>query len=1003
MAFHKAKALQAAEKSVAQGKIPQAIKQYQDILDNDPSDVSLLNTLGDLHIRERNVTEGLRQFHKLAEAYVREGFNVKAIAIYRKISKVDPNSVDNLLKLAELYQLQGLSREAREQYLQAAEFFKRRNQPDRALEALRKLVHVDPENINFRNRLAAECEQTGKREEAAQCYLESAEILIRRGDQAGAEPALKKAAELDPKNSKIQVLRARVAIACQQPEEAERIINSTPDLQSDPAGRQILLDAYLGSRKLPEAENLAREVFHANPTDFAPVSSLSALLVEEGDIEGAYQLLASLAEPLINQNNAGALLEALRRIWTSAPDHLPTLELIHRLCERTANESALPEVLEALGRVHEQAGDLEKAEAAYLKLVEREPENENYHALLNAVQQKLGRVVKPAEFASKEMALAVEEEPPPGPAGVDADQEVMVKEALENSDLFARYNLPEKAISELEKVLQVYPDQIDVHRRILEISRKGYPERGAAAAAQLARIFSDLGDVETANKYQAIASTDGLLQEIPLPPPPPGMLAHEPPLPSPAFDEGTKAESVMEFPVPAIAPEEHLTANPAATEVSFDLAPPAVQGEPPAAPPQPPELAEPPIELDLTGELEALKAFESEVSTPFAPEPVAAPAVEVPPPVEIPASAEGPALPPVVETAEPSVEAPAVIPEPQPAPEEAISADLEESKIEVEFYLENGFVEEARQAMAEIEEKYPGSPFVAELRQRFDERAAGAPPTQPRAEGPPVDETVIAKPPAESEPANEAQPAEPPTEGAPAEPEVGSLPEPVLMAQEPENEEWELPTSYATPQAVVPPPVTQSEAPASAHQLVIEESVATKNGGAGMLGDLAGDLASSFEGLATPPGTRSAAPAASSMTTAPASPPPAQGVEQLSGLLAEMEESGAAAAAKDDVEVDDAQHVEKPVVRHELLLLGERVEHRDVNKHRDRGQRRQRTPLVVIGSTGDAHRPREDAQQQIRRHREIVVCAQQVGRVQYEDVRSHNQQREEEKHLHQQR
>src|SRR5208283_2111533 len=118
MAFHRARALQEAEKSVAQGKIAQAIKLYQDILDNDPSDVSLLNTVGDLYIRDRNIPEGLKQFHKLAEAYVREGFNVKAIAIYRKISKVDPNSVDTLLKLAELYQLQGLSREARDQYLQ---------------------------------------------------------------------------------------------------------------------------------------------------------------------------------------------------------------------------------------------------------------------------------------------------------------------------------------------------------------------------------------------------------------------------------------------------------------------------------------------------------------------------------------------------------------------------------------------------------------------------------------------------------------------------------------------------------------------------------------------------------------------------------------------------------------------------------------------------------------------------------------------------------------------
>ena len=133
------------------------------------------------------------------------------------------------------------------------------------------------------------------------------------------------------------------------------------------------------------------------------------------------------------------------------------------------------------------------------------------------------------------MALgAAEEERPPEPAGVDANQEAMVKEALENSDLFARYNLTEKAIAELEKVLQIYPDQIEVHRRILEISRKGFPERGAVAAAQLARIFTEHGDHETASKYQAIASARGALHEIPLPPPPPGKKVEEPVTPPPA-------------------------------------------------------------------------------------------------------------------------------------------------------------------------------------------------------------------------------------------------------------------------------------------------------------------------------------------------------------------------------------------------------------------------------------------------------------------------------------
>jgi len=945
MAFHRARALLEAEKSVAQGKIAQAIKQYLEILDNDSSDVSLRNTVGDLYIRDRNVTKGLEQFHLLAEAYVREGFNVKAIAIYRKIAKLDPNSVDTLLKLADLYQVQGLSREAREQYLQAAESFKKRNQIDRALEALRKLVQLDPENLTFRMRLATECEQMGKREDAAQVFLESAEVLVRRDDPGAAETALKKAAELNPKNSKIQILRARVAITRQHPEEAENIINSSPELQSDPAGKRILLDSYLAARKLPQAEQLVVEVFHANPADFAPVSSFSALLVEKGDIDEAYHLLAGEAEQLISQHDAGPLLEALRRIWNKAPKHIPTLELIHQVCERTADELTLPEVLEALGRVHEEAGDLEKAEAAYLKLAEREPENENYRALLNAVQRTLGREVKPVDFSAKEIVHTAEAEIPPEPAEVDVDQEAMVKEALENSDLFARYNLPEKAIAELEKVLHFYPDQVDVYRRILEISCKGFPERVAAAAVQLARIFTAQGDHETAGKYQTIASAKGALPEIPPQPPLPVNKVGEPVTPPPTPPQGPEAGTIMESPLPTITPVESVPppAPPPQEVVPIDRTP----RESPAAPPPPPPMAEQIMELDLSGELEAMEAIEFEIPPPRAPEAVAPPPVEIPPPVETPAPVEEPAPPPIMEEAAPTVEVPTESPEPPPAAEEeTIPADLEDSRIEVEFYLENDFVDEARQTVAELEEKYPGSPLVTELRRLLDERTGGAPSAQPHTSAEHADEVVAAEPPAEFELEDEVGLAEPPIEVVQTEPEVEPPPEAApeaveptpLVVEEPAPEEWELPTSYAVtsqPESakppVVPSPMAGPEAPPlvakfatppPAHEPTAEESDSAANGGMDMLGDLADDFASSLDGL-TAADAPFPVPVAALKAAAPPPPGPAQGAAQLSGLLAEMEEPGdaAAAAARDDPET----HYNLGVAFREMGLLDESI------------------------------------------------------------------------------
>ncbi len=148
MAFNKAKALQDAEKLVSQGKTSLAIKQYQEIAQRETTDFNLLNTIGDLYVREKNIPKALEQFRRLAEAYVREGFTVKAIAMYKKISKLDSSAVEPILKLAELYQLQGLAREAREHYAQAVAFYRKRNENEKAVEVLRAVVRLDPDNAS---------------------------------------------------------------------------------------------------------------------------------------------------------------------------------------------------------------------------------------------------------------------------------------------------------------------------------------------------------------------------------------------------------------------------------------------------------------------------------------------------------------------------------------------------------------------------------------------------------------------------------------------------------------------------------------------------------------------------------------------------------------------------------------------------------------------------------------------------------------------------------------
>src|SRR5215813_9177560 len=99
LGFNKTKTSKAAERFVLQGKLQNAIAEYEKILKDDPRDLTVLNTVGELHVRLNQLEEGLQCFRKVAETYAAEGFMVKAIAMYKKMAKLSPDSAECRQKL----------------------------------------------------------------------------------------------------------------------------------------------------------------------------------------------------------------------------------------------------------------------------------------------------------------------------------------------------------------------------------------------------------------------------------------------------------------------------------------------------------------------------------------------------------------------------------------------------------------------------------------------------------------------------------------------------------------------------------------------------------------------------------------------------------------------------------------------------------------------------------------------------------------------------------------
>ena len=849
MAFNKARALQEAEKLVAQGKISLAIKQYEDIVQRDRSDLNLLNTIGDLYVRERNAPKALEQFHKLADSYLEEGFTVKAIAMYKKISKLDVGAVEPVLKLAELYQQQGLAREAREQYAFAVDFYKKSNQNDKALGILHTIVRIDPDNAAVRLHLGEFCEAIGQKAEAVRSYVEAAEMALRRKDIAGAEAVVKRAAALDSSNSKVHLVEAQVALSRQQPARAEKIITSDSALKGSPEGRRLLLEAYLAAHKLASAQDLVSDVYRANPTDFSPLASFTALCIEKADYSAAVKPLAAAADGLVEQKNTGPLMECLRRLWEKAPQNVPLLELIYDVTERTGDTIIIPEVLEGLGHAYVQANDLAKAEVTYRKLIEHEPENEGLRGMLKQVLQKQGKdVVVAPDLANVEMAPATEPvivTSTSVPASADSEEAVLVKEAIENSDLYYRYGSVDKAMAELEKVLAEYPEQTQIHKRVIEVCQRSNPARAVQAEQALVRIYSQGGETAKAKKYEDMARQDSAR-------------AAEQPAPKPSRVEIEAPTAPAKSPDPALqtAQAKESTSGPesSAPEPEASGATASLQGVPQSEAAPSVSQAPPPAgkahEVDLSEDLEAMMSG--------APKKAAKTEPEVP------------------------------------------AFRYEESKVEIDFYLENGFIDEARTTVESLEKKFPGNAQVAELRQLVEGRAA-------------TTEVRVAEPVAVPE--TPAKPVE--------------APEPVkveVAAKANENEPSVVPPAPA--EAQEPPLVVEvpHSRPPTAEELPIPvaSTVADTGGETGdLLGSLASEFAATLEGIETsaspPPLSSVSSPPATTASVTwggvrdPASP--------LSGLLEELGEPAEEQPTESDLET----HYSLGVAFREMGLLDEAI------------------------------------------------------------------------------
>jgi tetratricopeptide (TPR) repeat protein len=507
LGFNKAKVLSAAEKYVQQGKLQNAIAEYEKILKHDAKDLTVLNTVGDLYARIGQVDEACNCFKSVGDAYAQQGFTVKAIAMYKKLTKLK-SSLEGVLKLAELYTQQGLFNDARQQYLQVAEEFLRNGQLEQAVRIFQKTLEMDPENVAMKVRLAEVYVRLGKKNEAWQIFSSAAEQLRSRGQLAPAEDILQRMLTLDPNNAQALLLRGRNALEAGDNPGAVAYLQKVPDLDSKPDAQKLLFQAFIAADRLTEAGALATKLLNTH-NDVEGLSSFVLALMKNGLYQDALQIYYEYADQLMAADK-GKSLENLHTIIGHVREEPESLERLLELFQKAGETTHTSEVIELLAHASVNKGDFEKARGLYQQLTAMEPQNPIHAQNLQQVSVKLGDAPRSNLITAEEGAVIVDELEATAPT---IDQEypedlaTELRGALTDAELFISYNMSAKALAPLVEILTKTPEDVRLNQRLAALhTRAGRFAEGATCCRALQKVYSEAGYAEEAGRYGELAS-----------------------------------------------------------------------------------------------------------------------------------------------------------------------------------------------------------------------------------------------------------------------------------------------------------------------------------------------------------------------------------------------------------------------------------------------------------------------------------------------------------------
>ena len=459
-----------ASEYISAGLYKEALRELEKLLNYPEAvDGALYQRIGELQKKIGDKEKAIEYYFKAIEEYKKHESYSHLVALYRKILEIIPYKKELLFELADAYYHIGMTTEAAKALQEYADYLYKEGETEKAFEVYKNLLNIVPENILLKRKVAElfllhnlfkdawrlykeifeHYKKLSKEDKLVEIKEKMEEIEIIMGEEIKEfkeELSVKEEEEEEEKEfmSVEDLIRSREKgikdfIESKEKEEVEEISEIKETIEEVPKAKESV-------EEIPKTEEKAEEVEEKiKYKKWEAELDMADAYLDLGEKDIALELYYSAGETLFKEQDFMNAIKVYKKIIDLFPFELKARQKLVEIAQRIKDKNLLVESLLELANCLYERGDKEKAKVWYLQILKRADPNckEAKERLSIIAPEILEKIEKPKEKV-KEPEIKLEEK-----KEEEKKEEVIEEVEIVSEDAFI--DLGKEIREELEK------------------------------------------------------------------------------------------------------------------------------------------------------------------------------------------------------------------------------------------------------------------------------------------------------------------------------------------------------------------------------------------------------------------------------------------------------------------------------------------------------------------------------------------------------------------------